>query len=101
MQCHLRAEFALLRHQSDSFMSLCMTVSTSYSSHKLHGAIAQRIRFGILDFSFIYFKRCLISFMPQALSGMGWLHTNNVNAKHACDHDYFSSIPIMKKYEKE
>lgn len=38
--------------------------------------------------------------MPQALSGMGWLHTKNVHAQHACDHDCFSSVTVMKKVGK-
>lgn len=70
--------------------SLCMSIS--YSSHMLCGAIAQRIRFGILDF-FFWKWGGLISFVPQALSGMGWLHTENVHAQHACDHNRFSSTP--------
>lgn len=45
-------EFALLRHQRVLHVPLYVCVSISYSSHKLCGAIAQRIRFGILDFFF-------------------------------------------------
>lgn len=43
----------------------------------------------------------MISFVPQALSGMGWLHTENVHAQHACDHNRFSSIPVMEKKEQK
>ncbi len=39
----------------------------------------------------------MISFVPQGLSGMGWLHAENVHAQHARDHNRFSSIPVMKK----
>lgn len=34
---------------------LYVSVSVSYSSHKLCGATAQRVRFGILDFFFLFF----------------------------------------------
>lgn len=39
----------------------------------------------------------LISFVPQGLSGMGWLHTVNVHAQHAHDCNRFSSIPLTTK----
>lgn len=41
-----------------------------------------------------------ISFVPEALSGMGWLHTKNVHAQHACDHNRFGSIPAMEQKKK-
>lgn len=94
--CQLCYLFALLRHQRVLHVPLYVCVSISYSSHKLCGAIAQRIRFGILDFFFF-----VISFMPQALSGMGWLHTENVHAQHACDHNRFTSIPAIEKNRTE
>lgn len=72
-------------------------VSISYSSHKPCGATAQRVRVGILE---IFWG--LISFVPQGLSGMGWLHTENVHAQHARDHNRFNSIPVKKKeHEKK
>lgn len=78
---------------------LYVSVSISYSSHRLCGATAQRVRFCILEF-FIFFGGGgvgLISFVPQGLSGMGWLHTVNVHAQHAHDCNRFSSIPLTTK----
>lgn len=43
----------------------------------------------------------MISFVPQGLSGMGWLHTKNVHAQHARDHNRFSLIPVMEKRKKK
>lgn len=42
----------------------------------------------------------MISFVPGALSGMGWLRTKNVHAQHACDHNRFSSIPATEEKKK-
>lgn len=80
---------------------LYVSVSISYSSHRLCGATAQRVRFCILEF-FIFLVVVvvgvgLISFVPQGLSGMGWLHTVNVHAQHAHDCNRFSSIPLTTK----
>lgn len=43
----------------------------------------------------------MISFVPGALSGMGWLRTKNVHAQHACDHNRFSSIPATEEKKKK
>lgn len=87
---------------------LYVCVSISYSSHKLCGATAQRVRFGILEIFFFFGGGWvrgggwggLISFVPQGLSGMGWLHTTNVHALHARDHSRLSSIPVMKEKKR-
>lgn len=76
---------------------LYVCVSISYSSHKPCGATAQRVRFDILEKYFLG----LISFVPQGLSGMGWLHAQKVHAQHARDQNRFSSIPVMKKRNLE
>lgn len=55
------------------------------------------IEFGILECSFFFKGVCrrgwkgggLISFVPRALSGMGWLHVRNEGA-HACDANHLS-----------
>lgn len=43
----------------------------------------------------------MISFVPGALSGMGWLRSKNVHAQHACDHNRFSSIPATEEKKKK
>lgn len=43
----------------------------------------------------------MISFVPGAPSGMGWLRTKNVHAQHACDRNRFSSIPATEEKKKK
>lgn len=44
--------------------------------------------------------RGLISFVPQGLSGMGWLHAENVHAQHARDHNRFSFDTVVECRKK-
>lgn len=95
VQYYPREEFALLRHQSNSCTSLRMSVSLFHIP--VTSRVVQLLKGYDLVFWNFFFFWCLISFVPQGLSGMGWLHTENVHAQHARDHSRFSPIPVMEK----
>lgn len=42
----------------------------------------------------------LISFVPQGLSGMGRLQTENMNTQHTCGHNHSNSMSMMKKIKQ-
>lgn len=100
VQFNLRAvEFARLRHQSKSCTSLCMSVSLFHIPVTSH--VVQLLKGYHLVFWIFFFLKGvwgLISSVPEGLSGMGWLHRENVQARHA--RDCISSIPVMEKCSK-